>query len=159
MISWTQQMHRILYYSKQLNNLCFSDCHPYRYYFSCVVYIYVNVVLFGNLKYLTWLESITWIIDILKESSIRYHFDGCVQDCSNPSANALEALLSCTKLSIYNTTFQCQKWVNSDTVWAVSMLTSRGCLFACNRSVWLPLRVSADTWVICCHTFVGSMCR
>ena len=66
MISWTQQMHRILYYSKQLNNLCFSDCHPYRYYFSCVVYIYVNVVLFGNLKYLTWLESITWIIDILK---------------------------------------------------------------------------------------------
>ena len=32
--------------------------------------------------------------------TMKYHFDGLVQDCSNSIANALELLQSCTKPSI-----------------------------------------------------------
>ena len=42
--------------------------------------------------------SCTWFI------KKQYHIDGLVQDCSNPSANALELLQSCTKPSTYDLT-------------------------------------------------------
>ena len=35
----------------------------------------------------------------------RQHFDGLLQDCSNPSGLAMELLQSCTQSSIYHTTF------------------------------------------------------
>ena len=53
------------------------------------------------------------------------HIDGLEQDCSNPIANALELLQSCTKLSIWRLTPPASGW---DNIIRILTLSASGCI-------------------------------